>query len=103
MPYLALLGLLALWLTPALVARAEEPPSPASAPPAATEAAAPLSTSTATEIPADYPEDFSPPDEVIAARENRYEAFGEDDVTEQAPGTASAPSAAAASLNDPIE
>ena len=94
MPYLALLGMLALWLTPALVARAEEPPSPAPAPPSQAAPPPPV------DVPADYPEDFSQPDEVVAARENRYEAFGEDEPFEQPPAT---PSAAASSLNDPIE
>ena len=88
MPYLALLGMLALWLTPAFVARAEEPPSTAPTPPA--EVAAPV------EISADYPEDFSPPDEIITTRENRYEAFGEDDILEH-------PAKPAVPLDTPLE
>ncbi len=92
MPYLAVLGMLALWLTPALVARAEEPPSTAPTPPA--EVVAPVEIP--VEISADYPEDFSPPDEIITTRENRYEAFGEDDILEH-------PAKPAVPLDTPLE
>ncbi len=90
MPYLALLGMLALWLTPVRVARAEEPPSTAPASPSVADAPLPVA------VPADYPEDFSQPDEVVAARDNRYEAFGEDEALEQ-------PSAPAPALDAPLE
>lgn len=77
--YLALLAMLALLLTPAFVARAEEPPSAAPAPPAVMAAPPPATA------PADYPEDFSHPEEMAAARGNRYEAFGEDETYEEQP------------------
>ena len=71
MPYLFMIGLLAIWLLPSSAIAAEAP------------ATMPTVTSSATKLPADYPEDFSRPRTMAQARPGYTNAFGEDEAVPQ--------------------
>lgn len=71
MPYLFMIGLLAIWLLPSSAIAAEAP------------ATMPTVTAAATKLPADYPEDFSRPRTLAEARPDYTDAFGEDDAAPQ--------------------
>lgn len=71
MPYLFMIGLLAIWLLPSSVIAAEAPATMTTV------------TPSATKLPADYPEDFSRPRTMAQARPDYTDAFGENDATPQ--------------------